>query len=128
MTKEEIIAYWTRSAAEDVLTAESLFESKRFLPCLFYCHLFVEKILKALIVGDTGEPAPYGHKLLRLAELAGIEWDKTQGILLADLTRFNIRARYEEYKQNIYKEATQLFTKSYLTGAKELYLWLKKKL
>lgn len=113
---------------EDVETAEAMFETKRHLPCLFYCHLFVEKIIKAVIVKTTGEPPPYGHKLLRLAELAGIEWDKAQGMLLADLTRFNIRARYEDYKQILYKQATKQFTKSYLADAKELYVWLKKKL
>lgn len=123
-----MVVYWARSAAEDVITSESLFASKRYLPCLFYCHLFVEKILKGLIVKKTGEPSPYGHMLLRLAKLAGLSLTDGQSTLLADLTRFNIRARYEDYKYGLHKEASKEFTKKYMHDAKELYVWLKKKL
>lgn len=63
MSQDQQVEYWVKSANEDVLTADSLFSTKRFLPCLFYCHLFIEKIVKALVVKKTGKPAPYGHKL-----------------------------------------------------------------
>ena len=32
MTAKEMIDYWRREAAEDVITAESLFVAKRYLP------------------------------------------------------------------------------------------------
>lgn len=58
MSVQEMIDYWKKSAAEDIITAEGLFRIGRYLPCLFYCHLFVEKILKAMVVKDTGKPLP----------------------------------------------------------------------
>jgi len=74
VTNKEIVDYWIKSAAEDLITAESLFKSRRYLPCLFYCHLFVEKIIKALIVKKTRNNPPYGHKLVRLAKLTTINF------------------------------------------------------
>lgn len=128
MSKEEMIAYWTRSAAEDVITADSLFASKRYVACLFYCHLFVEKMLKAVIVVETGESAPYGHKLLHLGQKTKLAWRKEQLDLLDELTRFNIRARYEDYKFSLHKRATEEFTKAYLAKARDIYLWIQQKI
>lgn len=128
MTAEEMIAYWMRGAQEDVQTAEALFASKRYVACLFYCHLFVEKILKAVIVGETGEPAPYGHKLLHLGQQTKLAWSKEQLDLLDELTRFNIRARYEDYKFSLHKRATEQFTETYLAKAKDIYLWIQQKM
>jgi len=127
MTAKRMVEYWTRSAEEDVKTAESLLSAKRYLPCLFYCHLFVEKAVKAIIVEKTDKPAPFGHKLSYLAKLAGLDFTKEQVRLLDDLTSFNIRARYEDYKFAIYKKAKKEYTEKYLHRAKALYVWLKEK-
>lgn len=124
-----MIEYWERSAAEDIITADGLFQLGRYLPCLFYCHLFVEKIIKALIVKNTKRSAPFGHKLSRLAKLASsIKFSKEQLDLLDEVTAFNIKARYEDYKFKMYKKATKEYTKSYLSRTKELYLWIKEKI
>lgn len=124
-----MIEYWTKSSAEDVITAEGLFKLCRYLPCLFYCHLFVEKIIKALIVKDTKEPASYGHKLARLAKcVSSVKLSREQLDLLDELTAFNIKARYEDYKFEMYKKATKNYTEEYLAKAKGFYLWLKEKI
>ena len=128
MSVKQMVNYWIRSAAEDLLTAENLFDSKRYLPCLFYCHLFVEKIIKAIIVKQTNQPAPFGHKLSRLAKLTSISFSTIQLDLLDNLTAFNIKIRYEDYKFELYKKATTSYTKKYLEKAKELYLWLKEQI
>lgn len=128
MSVKKMIDYWVRSAAEDLVTAEGLFKLERYLPCLFYCHLFVEKMIKAIIVKKTNQPSPFGHKLSRLAKLTSISFSEKQLNLLDDLTAFNIKARYEDYKFEIYKKATKDYTKNYLEKAKELYLWLKEKI
>lgn len=47
MTKQEYIDYWVNTAAEDWITVEVLFETKRYMHCLFWSHLVLEKLAKA---------------------------------------------------------------------------------
>ena len=128
MKAQQMINYWLKSAQEDIITAESLFKTQRFLPCLFYCHLFIEKIIKAIIIKNTKKDAPYGHKLSRLAKSTNLPFAQKQVNLLNDLTAFNIKARYQDYKFSLYKKATKTYTLNYLIKAKKLYLWIKKSL
>ncbi len=126
--EKEMIDYWIEGAEDDLKTAKSLFMSKRFHHCLFFCHLFIEKTLKALVVKKTKQQSPYGHNLLRLAELTGIKFSEEQLDLLAEITSFNIEARYNDYKRLFRKKATRAYTQGYLREAKGIYLWLKSKL
>ena len=126
--KKEMINYWIEGAEDDLKTAKSLFVSKRYHHCLFFCHLFIEKILKALVVKKTKQQAPYGHNLLRLAELTGIKFSEEKLDLLAEITSFNIEARYNDCRRRFHKKATRIYTQGYFEKAKEIYLWLKEKL
>lgn len=128
MDVSTIKEFWIKSAAEDLKTAESLFASKRYHHCLFFCHLFIEKLLKALVVKNTKKPSPYGHNLLWFAELSEIKFSQEQLDYLAEITAFNIEGRYDDYKFSFYKKATQEYTEYYLGRSKEFYLWLKKQL
>ena len=118
--------FWVKSAAEDLKTAQSLFVSKRYHHCLFFCHLFIEKILKALVVKKTKKPSPYDHNLLRLAELSGIAFAQDQLDALTEIKTFNIGGRYDDYKFSFYKKATRVYAEKYLTKSLQLYLWLNK--
>ncbi len=128
MNTREMVNYWIRSSNEDLKTATGLFRLMRYPHCLFFCHLFVEKIIKALVVKGTGHPAPYGHKLSKLARLTKIDFSDKQLDLLDELTAFNIEARYDDYKFQFYRKATKKYTQIYLKKAKDIYLWLKKKI
>ena len=128
MDTNKFIQYWIKSAEEDLKTAKSLFASKRYHHCLFFCHLFIEKILKALIVKKTKRPSPYGHNLLRLSELSDIKFSKAQLDFLDEISSFNIEARYNDYKFQFYKKATKKYTLEYFKKAKKMYLWLKRKI
>ncbi|MDA3942202.1 MAG: HEPN domain-containing protein [Bacteroidetes bacterium] len=58
------IAYWTKGAEDDLMTAELLIREKRILHGLFFCHLVIEKAIKAHIVKTSGEAAPRSHNLI----------------------------------------------------------------
>ncbi len=125
ISKEEAVKHWVKSSKLDLETAEDLFKTKHYHHCLFFCHLFVEKILKGLVVKETGEnPLPI-HKLRRLANETGIEFSEEQLKLLDEITDFNIRARYNDIKFKFYKKATKGFTEEYFGKSKEIYQWLK---
>lgn len=76
------IEYWTKGAEDDLLTATLLIREKRILHGLFFCHLVIEKALKAHVVKKSGEVAPRSHNLIYLSEKAGLEFDNESEIFL----------------------------------------------
>jgi len=131
LTLEEIaklLNYWTRNAEEDLKTAQSLFENKRYHHCLFFCHLFLEKLLKATVTKNTQQHALPIHNLLKLAYDAKINLTKELKEDLSVINEFNLRARYNDYKFQFYKKATKEYTTKWFQKCKEIYLWLKKEL
>jgi HEPN domain-containing protein len=125
---KKIINYWTVTAEHHYKTAKFLLKGKRYPECLFFCHLMIEKILKALIVQRTKTHAPHIHILVDLAKLAKIDLSPEQIDQLTTITEFNIAARYNEIKFNFYKRCNKTYTERYFTISKNLYLWLKKQL
>jgi len=115
------VDYWLETAADDLVTVEALFQLKRYVGTLFWGHLLLEKILKAHVVKITKAEAPYTHDLLRLAKLAKLDLSKEDEDLLDAVNRFNIRARYPDYKLAIHKEATAKYTRKYVVKIKVLY-------
>ncbi len=122
---DKIIDYYLESSDADFKIAKKLFEDKEFGYCLFFCHLALEKILKAIVVIRTDAPAEYTHALFRLAEVAGIELAPEQLEDLKTITKFNIAGRYEDAKWEFRKSATYEYTEKYLQITNDLILWLK---
>jgi len=126
MTLEEHINYWIESADDDIESATSNFNSKRYNWCLFIGHLVLEKALKALYVQNSNNLIPpKTHNLLKLAELSNIELNREQAKFFSDVNRFQIEARYSEFKTELYKLATEEFTFNNFNQIKEQYKWLK---
>lgn len=121
------VRFWQQSSARSWRTALDLYKTKHFDICLFFCHLTIEKYLKARVVEKTKEAAPYSHDLVMLAGVAGVELRPRDEELCRILTTFNISGRYDDYKFQFYKKATSAYARKYLRATEELYLWLQKK-
>ncbi len=128
MTKDEIIKYWVDSSDVDFKAMESLFDSGHYVWSLFVGHLVIEKLLKAYYVKKVDMNAPQMHNLLKIAEMTSLELSYEQRIFLDEVTTFNIRARYPDYKRGFYKKATKEFTEKYIKEIKEFKLWLTEKI
>jgi HEPN domain-containing protein len=63
---------------------------------LFFAHLALEKILKAVVCKQTNDMAPRLHNLVRLYELAALPVDTAKIEILAEMNAFNIEGRYPE--------------------------------
>lgn len=124
--EQRAIKYWFTASKQDFATAEILFENKKYHHALFFCHLSIEKILKAIVIKATQKAPPLLHDLVRLAERAGINLSEKQKNELAEISTFNIEARYDDYKLSFYKKAKKRFTSKYITMTKEILKWLKK--
>lgn len=126
MKPSEIISFWKKSAWLDKKTANALFNSKSYVGCLFFTHLYLEKVLKGLVQKATGKTPPFTHDLLVLAKIANMALTEEQQNHLAVINIFNIRARYADYKFSLYKKATRNFTAKFCKIAEELYKWFLK--
>jgi AbiV family abortive infection protein len=124
--EQRIIEYWSAASKQDFETAEILFENKKYHHALFFCHLSIEKNLKATIVKTTRKAPPLLHDLVRLAEKTGIKLSAKQKIELAEISVFNIEARYDDYKFSFYKKANKKFTLKYINKTKKILKWLNK--
>jgi HEPN domain-containing protein len=121
------IKYWKESSSKDFEAAKSLFETKLYPQSLFFCHLSLEKILKALIIKRARKFPPFIHDLRRLAEVAKIDLTGEKEKILDEISIFNILGRYPEEKFEFYRKYNkkEIATK-YLKITKDLFLWLKK--
>lgn len=121
MTNIDPIKYWQEGADDALETAEELFVVKKYHFCLFFLHLALEKIIKAVYIKSKNEAAPVGHDLVILSRKTGITLDETAKISLKEISKFNISARYDDYKLLFYKKATKDFTKNWIKKVKILY-------
>jgi len=128
MTIKQAVNYWLKSAERNLSAAKDLYKTKHYVECLFFCHLAIEKVLKALVVKNTDKaPLPI-HHLPELSKKTGIKFSEKELILLEKINEFNIRARYDNYKFKFYKKATKKYTQKYLQKVEELFQCLKKNL
>jgi HEPN domain-containing protein len=122
------INYWLESAVYDFETGKSLLESKKFPYALFFAHLAIEKVLKAIVVKQTGEHAPYIHSLVLLVKKANIKMTEEMLDQLAEYMEFHIEARYPDEKKDFYKKCTEEFTRKKIAEMDKVYKWLTQKL
>lgn len=127
LSKKEKINFWVKSAKEELANANALFKTKRYVGCLFFGHLAVEKILKAL-VEKTDKNPPYTHDLKILAKLSGIPLEESQVRLITEINTFNLKTRYEDFKFEFYKKATRKYTEHYLGEIEGIYQWFLKQI
>ncbi|HQE92923.1 MAG TPA: HEPN domain-containing protein [Anaerolineae bacterium] len=122
---EQIISYWLTEAQESLQVAEHLVEKRDYSYALFFGHLAVEKILKAIHAAKRQEHAPPIHNLLRLAKIAGLEPNEMQAEALLTITAFNIEARYPDLKRAFRQQCTPEYTQRQLASIKEIFVWLR---
>lgn len=74
----------------------------------------LEKVLKAIFLNRNNTYPPPTHKLVRLAIQSKIKLDEESKKNLAEITTFNVEARYDILKEKLYKKATKDYTQKYL--------------
>ncbi len=119
------IEYWIKGAIDDLESAKILIERERLLHGLFFCHLVIEKALKAHLVKITQEVAPRTHNLMYLLEKANMELSENEEVFLGILMKYQLQGRYPDYNPII---PDKLIIENYLEQTEDLLQWLRKKL
>jgi HEPN domain-containing protein len=124
MNKLEKVNYWIKSAENDWAVAGHLFEKEDYPYALFFGHLTIEKLLKAMFVQKFDEPPPYTHRLSYLAEKTGLDISPERLEVLEIITDFNLESRYPDEKFSFHKKCTKEFTETHLKKIEEIKEWL----
>ena len=128
MNYKEVVKYWEGTAKHDYPTMSGLKKMKRYSDSLFFGHIVLEKILKALAVRATRRHAPRSHDLVLLHDLAKLDLAEDELTLLKEVNGFNIATRYPDFKLRFYKICTKEFTERYYGRIVALYKKLCQKL
>jgi HEPN domain-containing protein len=129
MTKEEHINYWANQVDEDFDCANVLYQSNHYAQSLFWAHLALEKLTKALwIKKNEGNTPPFVHNLLRLISQTDEYFSEEQLQFINEMNSFQIKGRYPDYAESLEKTITKEICEEYLTETKKMILCLQGKL
>lgn len=129
MTKEEHIQYWIKSSDHNLETMEYLFKGRKYVDALFFGHLSLEKICKALWIRNNEDNYPPRiHNLVGLLEKSQISINDEDLEFLDLLNRYQLEGRYPDYLNLIYKETTTELCEQFIIKIKQIGQWLKKML
>jgi HEPN domain-containing protein len=121
MTKEDHINHWVNTAQYDWTGAESAFDTKNYLHCLFWAHLVLEKLAKAHWVKNHQENIPPKvHTVVWLLEQSNINLGEDFMKFLELFNRFQLSARYPDYINDMYKVCTKDYTTAQLEKVREV--------
>lgn len=131
LTKEQHIAHWLRTSEEDELTMNSLFKDGRYTHSLFFGHLYLEKICKALWIknNEGNTPPPFIHNLVKhLPSPDQTGLTDQEMIFLNRLNEYQLSGRYPEYTDSLKKITTKEFTAHCIQTIKSISECLRKKI
>ena len=129
MDKKDHIAYWMNTSAKDWEAAEDLYNAKRYVHCLFFLHLALEKLCKALWITNQEENYPPRiHNLVKLLTQGGVALPDEDMIFLSDMNKFQLEGRYPDYVSDIYKIVDKALADYYLQKNKIIRQCLIEKL
>lgn len=116
--------FWKNAAYEEINAAAVLLKNKKLRQSLFFIHLSLEKILKALFIKEKKEHPPITHNLKYIAENIPLELPDKYEKFLIEATAFNIESRYpdEESPSPDYQYVNDKYNE-----ALEILKWLQKK-
>jgi HEPN domain-containing protein len=98
VTKFDHIDYWKKSANEDWESVLLLFNSGRYVHSLFFAHLYLEKLCKALWVKYNEANIPLKtHNLVKLLLDTDQEFNNDYLKFLEEFNDFQLEGRYPDY-------------------------------
>jgi len=126
LSKEEHIKYWIDTAKNDWQAVQKMYKSKVYIHGLFFAHLYLEKLCKALWVkNNKSNTPPKIHNLIRILNEAKIEYTPEQMDFMNIMNNFQLEGRYPDYLQKLYKAYKSKNTGEILAQVKILGIWLQ---
>ena len=129
MDKQEHVNYWLKIAEKDDDMMKYLFEGNKYVQALFFGHLYLEKIAKALWVKTNSENVPpKTHNLLKIINEANVELPAEHQSFLIKLNQYQIESRYPEDIDKLYKITDKQLTEEFFSKISIIDQCLRKKM
>ena len=126
---ENIKKHWEGRSDDSYRVMNVLYDNKEYMNALFFGHLTLEKLLKALYVKTHKDVhVPPIHNLVKLAMKCNLELDELSRNQLGLINTFCIEAWYDDIKREFYKKCTYEFTTEQIIIIRRLREWIKKEL
>jgi HEPN domain-containing protein len=116
---------WFFQSDYDLETAYAMFDSGRYIYCIFMCHLSIEKALKGLLVKSKGIFPSKSHSLLYFVEKLDLKMDDSSYEFLFTLNKISVPTRYPEDLRKLVSAYSKERTKSILDQTKNVQSWIK---
>lgn len=116
--------HWLGMAEYDLGTAEAMFRSRRYVYVIFFCHLCLEKALKACVAEFRDEFPPYTHSLSYLLEIGGLEIPDDLSDFVFTISDLNVATRYPKDLKRFQRAQAR----DYLARTREVFSWLRQRL
>lgn len=129
MTKQDHIRYWVETASDDVGAVDALIASGNYVQGLFFAHLVIEKLAKALWVRDHDSNfPPKSHDVSYLLRDVAVELSQQQKSTIDDIQRYQIEGRYSDYQRRLYKATNRALTEDLWQRVQQLRQFLSSEL
>ena len=97
MTIEETIKSLQEQVKQDIIAADALQKAACYSQALFWAHLVLEKMCKALWIKKNNRiDYPYSHNLLKLFKESKVEITVEQKEFYAEMNQFQTTGRYDD--------------------------------
>lgn len=116
---------WIFQAEYDYESAAVMFKSKRYVYCVFMCHLSLEKSLKGLFVKRKNTFPAKTHSLVFFIEKLELELPDEYLKFIFKLNDVSIPTRYPEDLRKLIRAYTKIQTQEILTKTKKILQWIK---
>ena len=121
MTKEQHIAYWVNTAEDDWGAVDATFVAGYYSHCLFWAHLCLEKLAKAIWVKTNQDNIPPKiHNIVYLLRQSNVNLGTETMDFLEGFNRFQYSGRYPDYHNLISNLCTKEYTFEQLEEVKEV--------
>jgi HEPN domain-containing protein len=129
MDKKKHLDYWLRIAEKDKDMMPYLLEGKRYVQALFFGHLYLEKIAKAVWVKNNVENIPpKTHNLLKIIKEASLDLPAEDQAFLIKLNQYQIESRYPEDVDKLYNITDRQLTEEYFNKISLIEKCLREKM
>src|ERR1017187_2638032 len=127
MTIQEHIEFLINQADEDLGVTEAIQAAGYYGQALFWGHLVLEKMCKALYLQNNNRmDYPYIHNLLVLLNKSNVDINEEQIAFYSDMNSFQAKGRYADTLHEIEATVTKEVCEKYIDKLKTEMIWLKK--